>query len=253
MFGLLGPVGLEVDGRDVDLGPGKQRAVLAALLLTPGRAVPVETLVDRLWAGQPPRHPRRILATYVSRLRRALAPTGLASIRYASGGYAIGCDPDAVDLHRARRLARQARTAARVGDTHRAADLFAAALAGWQSEALAGVSGEWPARMRDVLHAERLDLVAQRADADLGLGRHAEVVDELRELVAQHPTAEELAARLIRALAADGRSVAALACYERLRRAVGDAFGTQPSTPLRELHLRILRNDPPPPARRLAR
>jgi DNA-binding SARP family transcriptional activator len=245
-FRLLGPVRLVVGGREIDLGPSKERALLAALLLAPGRPVPVEALVDRVWAGQPPRQPRRVLATYVSRLRRAVdaADPGLASLRYAAGGYLIDCDPDRVDLHRARRLAAEAREAARLSNPRRAADLFTAALAGWEVDALAGVAGEWPARVRDGVLAERLDLVAERADADLGLGRHAAVVDELRGLVTQHPTAEELVARLIRALAGAGRSVEALACYERLRLAVAEALGAEPSAPLQQLHLRVLRNDP---------
>ena len=245
-FRLLGPVELAVDGRAADLGPSKQRGLLAALLLTPGQPVPIGTLIDRLWADRPPRQARRVLASYVSRLRRSVeaAGTGVASFEYRAGGYAVDCRPDTVDLHRARRLARQARAVGKAGDLPQAADLFAAALAGWQAEPLAGVSGEWAARVRDGLQAEQLDLLAERIDADLGMGRYGEVVDELRGLVAQHPTAEQLVALLIRALVGAGRSVEALECYERLRVEVAETLGTEPSAPLRELHLQVLRDDP---------
>src|SRR5262249_49161385 len=111
-FELLGPVHLEVAGARVDLGPAKQRCLLAALLLSPGQPVSVETLGERVWGGRPPRRERNAVATYVARLRRILERAGAASVatfRYGGGGYRIDCDPDQVDLHRLRRLVDQAR------------------------------------------------------------------------------------------------------------------------------------------------
>src|SRR5688572_25293513 len=119
MWRLLGPVTLAVDGRDIDLGPGKQRCVIAVLLATPGRTVPVGTLVDRVWGDRPPRA-SNALAPYVARLRQTLrraAPGDeMGVLRYVAGGYRIECDPDLVDLHRARRLAEQARSVQQAGD-----------------------------------------------------------------------------------------------------------------------------------------
>jgi hypothetical protein len=169
MFRLLGPVRLEVDGGDVDLGPGKQRGLLASLLLTPARSVPTAVLIDRPWGDAPPQQARNVLATYATRLRRALAPATpvgvaeaaapvLARLHYATGGYLIDCDPESVDLHRVRRLVRESRAARQDGDPARASEILGLALAGWQPVPLAGIPGEWAARMRKGLQAERLDL-----------------------------------------------------------------------------------------------
>jgi DNA-binding SARP family transcriptional activator/tetratricopeptide (TPR) repeat protein len=238
IFRLLGPVRLERAGQPVELGPGKQCCMLAALLMQPGRPVPVDVLVGQLWDEDPPKGARNALATYATRLRRILEPTGLLQLRYATGGYVADCEPDRVDLHRARRLVRAARQSADP------ATLLRAALASWEPVALAGVPGEWAARVRDGLRRERLDVLAARVDADLHLGRHAELVEELRAVVTEHPTAEELAGRLMLALAAAGRASEALAHYARLREALADELGSEPSGRLRWLHLRILRDDP---------
>ncbi len=239
---LLGPVRLVVDGTELDLGPAKQRSVLAILLMTPGRTVPTETLIDRVWGERPPRSPNPA-APYVTRLRKILAGAGLGSVRYAAGGYRLDADPDRVDLHRARRLAGEARVARAAGDDALAADLLGAALAGWSPAPLAGVPGEWADRTRAALAREGLDLHARRAEANLRLGRHAAVVEDLRPLVAEQPGAENLAAALMLALAGSGRPAEALECYARVR-ATAHKLGTEPARQLADLQLRILRNDP---------
>jgi DNA-binding SARP family transcriptional activator/Tfp pilus assembly protein PilF len=244
---LLGPVALHSAGDEVDLGPAKQRAVLAVLLLAPGRTVGVDTLIDRVWGDRSPRA-RNAAAPYVTRLRRILdrvAPDGrFGVLRYAAGGYRIDCDADLVDLHRARRLAQAARAAGRAGDDQREADLLGQALDGWQATALAGLTGEWAARIRAALHGERSELLARRAEAQLRLGRYDEVVDELRGPVAEDPTAEGLVAPLLIALAGSGRPAEALDHYAAVRAAIADQLGTEPSARLHDLYLGILRNDP---------
>ncbi|MEN3356262.1 MAG: hypothetical protein V7637_244 [Mycobacteriales bacterium] len=245
LFRILGPVRLEVAGSAVDLGPVKQRCLLAALLLRLGDPVPIETLVDQVWGDRPPRGSRNGLATYATRLRHALARGGdgsaAAVLRYSAGGYLLDCPPGRVDVYRSRGLVREARECA---DDLLAADLLRRALQDWGAVALAGIPGGWADRARDRLHQERLDVLAERFDADLRLGRHAAVVDELRELVSRYPAAEELVARLMLALAGAGRSVEALDCYARLRAVLAEDVGSEPSAPLRELHLRVLRDDP---------
>lgn len=72
-FRLLGPVEADIDGRVVDVGHARQRCVLAALLVDLDRAVPVETVLDRVWAGRLPRNTRAALSGYISRLRHVLA------------------------------------------------------------------------------------------------------------------------------------------------------------------------------------
>jgi DNA-binding SARP family transcriptional activator/tetratricopeptide (TPR) repeat protein len=241
---LLGPMQLLAGERAVDLGPGKQRCVLAALLLTPRRAVPVETLVDRVWGDAPPRSSNAV-APYAARLRRILEPvTGPGILRHCVGGYLIDCDPDLVDLHRARALIQQARAARDGGRDRQAADLLREALADWQPDALAGVPGAWAARVREALDRERLDAMAQRGQADLRLGRHDEVADELGPVAADHPAVEPLVAALMTALAGAGRPAQALECYARTREAIADQLGSEPSAELQALHLRILHQEP---------
>ncbi|GIJ67154.1 AfsR/SARP family transcriptional regulator [Virgisporangium ochraceum] len=259
LWRVLGPVRLTVDGREIDLGPGRQRSVLAVLLMTPGRTVPVQTLIDRVWDDRPPRS-GTAAAPYVTRLRRVIdtaAPgADLGTLRFVDGGYRLDCDPDLVDLHRARRLAAEARAALDDGGpgsaadggpgsaAGRAADLLGRALREWQSVALAGVPGSWATRMREALHGERLDLLALRAEADLRTGRHATVIDDLSGPVAEHPTAERIVVPLLLALVRAGRSTEALATYAQVRASIADELGTEPSARLRDLHVRILRDDP---------
>ncbi|WP_203935273.1 AfsR/SARP family transcriptional regulator [Virgisporangium ochraceum] len=256
---LRGPVRLEVDGRDVDLGPPRQRLVLAVLLLSPDRSVPVESIVERIWDGRPPRASNPV-APYVARLRRVVGGSGTLS--YRSGGYRLDCDPDQVDLHRARRLATGGRAAARTGDDERAVDLLRRALTGWHAEALADLPGHWAAGMRDTLRRERADLLADWAEAGLRLSgpgcarpsAPAEVIRTLRPAVADDPVAERLVASLMAAYAATGQVTAALDCYAALRAAVADRFGSEPSAAVRDLHVRLLRGsgdhpEPPEPPR----
>jgi DNA-binding SARP family transcriptional activator len=254
-WSVLGTVGLDVDGSPVELKPGKQRCVAAALLMTPGQLVPVATLVDRVWDDRPPRSPAA-LAPFMTRLRRTIdaasaqsAPgTGRSLLRFDAGGYLLDCEPDTVDLHRARRLAGLARARLAAGSDRCAADLLREALTGWEAETLAGVPGAWGARTRESLQGERIELVGELAEINIRLGRHSDVVEELRPLVTENPGAEVLVSPYLRALVALGRSGDALALYATVRRALAERLGAEPSAQLRELHVRILRDDVAPDA-----
>lgn len=169
---LLGPVRLVIDGSEVDLGPPKQRCVLAVLLMSAGHRVPLDSLVARVW-GEPPPRVGNAAAPYVARLRRVLDLVdcaGLGTLAYAHGGYSITCAPDLVDLHRARRAADAARSAVRAGADEQGAALLRVALAGWHPEPLAGLPGRWAAQMREALRREHADLLADWAEIRLRLG-----------------------------------------------------------------------------------
>jgi DNA-binding SARP family transcriptional activator len=242
---LLGPLQLLDDtGRQVaDLGPGKQRCVLAALLLTPGRVVPAGTLVDRVWGDTPPRSGTPI-APYATRLRRVLGPLlGPDVLRYTAGGYLIDVDPDHVDLHRARRRVAEARAAEEAGDDHRAAGLLRSAAADWADEALTGVPGGWAGRVRATLGRERLDVLARHGRVALRLGRAEEVAERLAPLAADHPTAEALITAQMHALVAAGRPAQALETFARTRDAIADELGSEPGPELLALHTGILRGE----------
>lgn len=247
---LLGPVGLWDEGVEVELARSHRRAVLAVLAMTPRRPVAFDVLIDRVWGEEPPREVRHSLYSHVSAIRRRLAQLGPASggsqLRRLKGAYLLDVDPDRVDLHRARRLAAEARQLA--GDAadqdRRALRLWQEASALWRADPLGGVGGEWAARVRAGLHEEWLALVVERYRLELRLGHHAAVVGPLAALLADHPLAEPLAGLQMIALYRSGRQEAALEVYTRLRRRLVAELGDEPGVELRELHERILRRDP---------
>jgi DNA-binding SARP family transcriptional activator len=243
LFRALGPVELSAAGRTLDLGPARQRTVLAVLLVEAGRLVPVPAVIDRVWDDQPPRQVRATLHSYVTRLRRilALAETGPARVGliHQSGGYRLEIDPERVDVHRFRRLVRQARAVA--DDPAARAAFLEEALQLWHGTPLAGLSGAWVARTRYALDQQRVTALVDWVHACLRLDRHSVVIDELSQQLADYPYAEPLVAALMRALDAAGQRTEALACYSRARRRLLDGRGVEPGPALRRLHETILR------------
>ncbi|MET8151269.1 tetratricopeptide repeat protein [Actinoplanes sp. NPDC049668] len=233
---ILGPVELLVDGRRLDLGPAKQRAVLAALAVDAGRTVPVDVLIDRIWDENPPRTVRNALHTHVLRLRRSLETLGdAARLEFRDGGYALCVEPELLDLLRFRRLVARSRGATQSrGQT---ADLLREALGLWHGQPLAGLRGEWAARVRDECEQQRLSATLALATIELELGTPpGAVADLVRPLLEAHPLDESLAAVLIRALRADGRQSEAQACYRRIRQRLRDELGAAPGTELETAH-----------------
>lgn len=254
---VLGPVG--VGCPPTAAGSPKQQILLAALALDLNRAVPVEILVERLWGGNPPPAARSSLYAYVTRIRRLLAATADSRppIRLCrlGCGYALEADPETVDIHRVRELARRARE---TGGGPEALTLLREALGCWRGEPLAGLSGDWVERVREGLDRERLDLLIARFDLELRSGRPEPVIGELSAAVAAHPLAEPLVGQLMVALYRSGRVSEALACFADARRRIREHLGVEPGRELRDLHQRMLRDDPdvgvdnPAPPRTLA-
>ena len=246
-FRILGPLELWSDGRAHPLGSAKERRVLAILVTRVGAAVPVETLIDRVWDGEPPPSAADTLHSYISRLRSRLraAVGDRASLDHVSRTYSLRVDPATVDLRRFQRLERQGRTAAEEGDTDRAVELLREAEALWRGEEpLAGLSGEWAANLREQLAEERRAVQEIRIRLELALGRHGRLIGELQELASRSPVVEPVVADLMTALYRCGRSSEALTAYHRARRRLRDELGLDPSAGLDELHQRILRRDP---------
>jgi DNA-binding SARP family transcriptional activator len=240
LWHLFGSVRLVTADGEVDLGPAKQRCVLAALLLSPGQVVPLATLVDRVWGERPPRAANAV-APYVTRLRRILDAAGTGdTISFAAGGYRLDGCADRVDLHRARRLATEARAARDAADHRRAAGLLREAVEQVDGRPLGGIPGAWAARVRDALLREWLELHAELARALLRSGDHEQVILRLEPLAVEHPTAEPIAGPLMTALAGMGRSAQALDLYARTRAAIVEELGTEPSAALRDIHLELL-------------
>ena len=239
-FRVLGAIEAEIDGYAVDLGHARQRCVLAALLVDADRLVPVETLLERVWADQPPQRARAVLSGYLSRLRSLLAPATTVTLIRRPGGYLLAVDPTTVDMHRFRCLVRQARAAR----TDAAAALFEQALALWHGEPFATLDTPWLNDVRGSLGAERLAAELDRNDVALNRGEHAAVLAELSERTAAHPFDERLAGQLILALYRSGRQGEALRHYERLRLLLADELGVDPGPSLQRLHRQILTADP---------
>ena len=236
---------MRIGGAEVPVQKGKQRALLAALLLNVGRAVSLDELAETLWGPEPPRSARVTLQNYVMRLRKALGDTGTSRISTLPSGYAIQADARELDVTRAEDLLSAARSAARDGRWHDAADRARSAVSLWRGDPLADVDSELLADREAPRLAEmRLQALETRIDADLHLARHADVITELRRLAACHPLRERLHAQLMLALYRDGRQAEALAAYQRARQVLVSELGTEPGAGLRELHQQVLAGDP---------
>ncbi|WP_433260766.1 BTAD domain-containing putative transcriptional regulator [Actinosynnema sp. CS-041913] len=235
---LLGPVELRTAGRRINLGATKQQCLLAVLLWNAGQPIPIATLIDHLWDGNSPRHARQSVYSYVTRLRQALTACDATIERTPGGGYLLDVDPDAVDVHRFRRLVSAARATA--GDPTRRERLLREALGLWRGTPLAGVNGCWAERVRAGLEDTHTEACLAWADAALNVGDSAAVVTAAPAMLAAHPLNEPLAALLMRALDGEGRQAEALACYARMRSRLRDELGTEPGPVLRAVHERLL-------------
>jgi DNA-binding SARP family transcriptional activator/tetratricopeptide (TPR) repeat protein len=241
-FGLLGP--LQVNGSGVALSP-KQRILLAVLLLHAGRVVPVEALIDALWDDAPPSSARVTLQGYVKRLRQKLGVQAGKRLVTRSPGYLMVVAAGELDLDRFTGLCDQARSAADGGDWPGAARLFGEALALWRGDPLADVPAAALQRTEVPRLAElRMRAVESRVEADLRLGRHRELVAELRGLVGGEPLREELHGQLMLALYRCGRQAEALEVFRGIDQRLRGELGISPGPELQHLHHRILKADP---------
>ncbi|MDQ4051822.1 MAG: tetratricopeptide repeat protein [Actinomycetota bacterium] len=233
---VLGPLEAVRDGRPVELGGAKPRAVLAMLALGSGRPVRTEALLDAVWPSSAPPTGVKTLQKYVSTLRSQLGePDFIVSVR---DGYRLG-RPDAVDVAWFARLVDQGR---RESDPARAAAVLKEALALWRAEPYLELADAAVAE-RGRLGELRLSAVEALMDARLRLGEHAALVPELEELVATHPLRERLWGQLMLGLHGSGQRAAALAVYARLRATLAAELGVDPSPEVRALHQRLLRQE----------
>ncbi|TDD67551.1 helix-turn-helix domain-containing protein [Actinomadura darangshiensis] len=240
-IGILGPLEVAADdGAPVAVGGARLRALLTLLALDPGAVLPAERIIDALWEDEVPRGAPNALQSLVSRLRAAI---GRDVVESRPGAYRLAVAPGSVDARDFETRVRDARRAA--APAERSAGLRAA-LALWRGPALAGAAGlrfaDAPAARLDALRRAALE---ERLDADLALGRHADLVPELQALAAEDPLREPVTALLMRALYADGRQAEALARYETAKRALADGLGVDPSAELEAVYLSVLRQDLP--------
>jgi DNA-binding SARP family transcriptional activator len=248
-FEVLGPVRASRDGRQIDLGPAKQRAVLAVLLLSPGKPVPTHRIVDAVWGDDPPENGTNVVQKYVAGLRRVLDPdrsprTPGELLMLTDGGYVLQAGSlDAEDFRN--RLAR-ADAERRAGHLEEAARIARGALDLWHGEALGGLSGPVFDSARTRLVEERASACELWAEIELSRGGFAGLVSELSRLVQEFPLREGLRAQLMIALHRSGRQGEALAVFRDAREYLLEELGVEPGERLQETHRQILRNEPIP-------
>jgi YVTN family beta-propeller protein len=239
-FRILGPLEVVDEGRPVSIRRGKERALLIYLLLRANEIVPSGQLIDALWDERPPTTASKILQNAVSHLRKEL---GNGRLLTRGPGYLLRVEEGELDLERFERLAKEGH-----GEE---------ALALWRGPPLFDLREErFADEARRHLEEQRLAVLEDRIDDDLGAGRHADVVPELEQLVGEHPLRERLQGQLMRALYGAGRQTDALEAYRQARRTLSEELGLEPGPQLQELERKILTQDPelaPPPAARRQR
>ena len=234
-FRLLGPLEVDREGEAVTPTGQKQRALLALLLLNDGHVVSTDAIIDALWGAEPPRTAATSLQNLVSQLRKLVGPDALTT---RTPGYVLRVPPEQIDVTRFRALVEDARTLAPA----EAAAQLREALALWRGSPLPELAYEAWAQA-DIAQLEELRLTAleQCVDAELEVGRHADLVPELEALVREQPLRERLRAQLMLALYRCGRQAEALQVYQDARRTLVAELGIEPSPVLHELHAKILR------------
>jgi predicted ATPase/DNA-binding SARP family transcriptional activator len=240
---VLGPLDLVDDaGRPVDLAGRKQRALLAILALDVTHVVTVDRLIDDLWGDDSATDVGNALQNQVSRLRRVIGRAALVS---RGLGYALDISPDDVDAVCFERLAREGRAQLRLGHVDVASRTLGEALELWRGVALNEfIDDDWARRAATRLEQLRLDVLEDRFDADLSIGRHHDIVSDLERAVADEPYRERLWGQLMIGLYRCGRQTEALAAFRRARDVLADGHGLEPGPELRALERDVLNQDP---------
>ena len=236
-FGLLGPVEVRCQGRSITVGRGRERSVLAALLLDADRLVPTGRLIDQLWA-RPPTTAKAQLHNIISRLRQRLGTEELIVSR--PGSYELRLGRHELDLLEFRRLVEQGRRAGGAGQPEEAVTAFCRALSLWRGPAMADVTEEFAADFRCALGEERLDTIEAWLSAKVMLGRPGDVARDIDPLLRDHPYRERLHEIKMIALAGAGRRADALNAYREAYDTLTDDLGVEPGRQLQSLAQRIL-------------
>ncbi|PJE24157.1 MAG: regulator [Mycobacterium sp.] len=248
-FGVLGPLTLTVEGTPVSVGTPKQRVVLAALLINRNRVVGVDSLINAAWGDDAVAEARASVHVYVSNLRRLLANAGIedprAVLQKAPPGYRFNIPDTALDLGRFISEKAAGVNAAAAGQFQKATGHFSAALAQWRGEFLEDLRGfDFVEAFAVALMEDKIAVHLSRVQAEMACGRAASVLGELETLVAANPYREPLWAELMSAYYLSHRQSEALDTFQRLKAILADELGIDPNPAVRELHERVLRQEP---------
>lgn len=245
-FGLLGPLQVLRNNKVDPPEAPKVRQLLALLLILTNQVVSIDLIIDELWGTKPPRRAVVTLQTYICRIRKVITPTdiefdGKSMLATVSPGYALTVDRDQLDAFRFRELVDSGRALHELGKAHEAATKLRDALALIRGPVLMDVSPGQVLRVHKVrLEEDFASALALRIQADLALGRHRELIGELKSLTASRPLDEWAHARLMEALSGAGRRSEALDTYRSLRKVLDRELGIAPSPELQDLQRQIL-------------
>jgi SARP family transcriptional regulator, regulator of embCAB operon len=248
-IGLMGPLMATEQGISIVPSASKPKQMLALLAVNAGRMVSVPALMEELWGERPPRSADTTLQTYILQLRRRIAVAlPLDSHRSAKdvlatryGGYVLDGDGVHSDVDLFNDLVGTGRRAYEGGDYAEAADQLRRGLALWRGDALADVPvGRLLELEKLGLDEARMSALQLRIDADLRMGRHSQLVGELRVLAARHPMNENLCMQLMIVQCGVGHASRALEAYQALRRTLADELGIDPCQRAQRLQRQIL-------------
>ncbi|MFC0108373.1 BTAD domain-containing putative transcriptional regulator [Kibdelosporangium aridum] len=244
---LLGVVSAWRGAAEIDLGPGRQRAVFTVLALRANQVVSREALMDAVWGDSVPPGASKSLYSYISRLRLALGRDTQVLVSERSG-YSLRLGPAELDVHEFDALRETAQAAWHRRDVAAARAALDAALALWNGDALGGVDSPFATVQRQRLGELRLAALERRAETLIAASDPL-VVPELQRLVGEHPLRESLTGLLMSALARFGRSDEALAVFDEIRQRLVDELGIEPGAALRRVHDEIAEVPRTAPAR----
>ena len=239
----LGRLELRLDGRSLDLGTRKQRALLALLIINRRRTVSADRIIAALWSADAPSKRREDVWVYVSRIRKALDPVGNV-LRREPGGYVLDIEESSVDAARFERLVAEGGRLL-PEDPAAASLLLGEALAAWSGQAFEEFGTEdFAAAEIARLEEARLIALELRIEADLAWRDTGQLIPEIKGLVAEHPLRANLTGSLMLALYRRGRQADALRTYSRFASMLGDELGLDPPEDLKILEGEILLNNP---------
>jgi DNA-binding SARP family transcriptional activator/WD40 repeat protein len=243
-FSVLGPLEAARGGEPIRLGGERQRALLALLLLHANELVSTDRLIEQLFGGDPSSGAANTVHVAVSRLRRALQGGDAGPLVTRPGGYLLTLGPDQLDAAQFERLVAEGRRLLAGGDPAAAAARLREGLGLWRGTPLADLALlEFVAPEVRRLQELRLGALMERIDADLALGRHAELLPELETLVASEPLRERFREQLMIALYRSGRRPEALAVYRETSELLREELGLEPTRALQELERMVLQRD----------
>ncbi|MFF4797257.1 BTAD domain-containing putative transcriptional regulator [Streptomyces sp. NPDC001351] len=253
-IGVLGPLSIDHNRSSIVPTAGKPRQVLAMLALRAGHTVPVSTLMEEVWGNAVPRSAATTLQTYILQLRRQIAATLAPDspltpkdvLATSFGGYRLTPGVESHDSAEFQDLAQRGSAALEAGDPRTAADLLRRALGLWRGPALGDVPRGVVLELEAIsMEESRMQVLEQRIEADLRLGRYSSLIAELRVLTARHPLNENLCAQLMTAFHCSGNTWRAMEEFRRLRGYLRRELGVEPSPRLQRMHQAVLNGESP--------